>query len=81
MTQQADYAAIKNAFMVKARTLTDYFAHPWQVTDDDADANRGAKYFMILKPGSVPVSLVLNTKKIYSVQWNIIFDLQVKYKS
>lgn len=80
----ADYSSVKAGFMTKARTLTQYFAHSWQVTDDDADANRGAEYYMILKPGSVPVSpmsAALNTKKIYKVDWNIVFDLQVKYKN
>ena len=79
----ADYSSIKTGFMTKARTLTDYFVHSWQVTDDDADANRGAKYYMILKPGSIPIAPVpgLQTKKLYKVDWNIVFDLQVKYKN
>lgn len=82
MTQQADYALVKNGFMTKARTLTQFFAYDYQVTDNDADANRGAKYFIILKPGSVPIGPVPNmpTKKMYNVAWNIVFDMQLKYK-
>jgi hypothetical protein len=81
--QQADYAAVKNGFITKARTLTDYFTHSWQVTDDDSDANRGGKHFLIVKPGAVPIAPLPNlvTKKIYQVDWNLVFDLQVKYKS
>ena len=83
MAQQADYGAIKNGFIAKAKTLTQFFVHDYQVTDNDADANKGARYFMILKPGAVPITSVpgVVTKKIYNVSWNIVFDLQVKYKS
>ena len=83
MAQQADYAAIKTGFMTKARTLTEFFVHPYQVTDDDADVNRGAIYYMICRPGAVPIGYVprLETKKLYNVNWNIVFDLQHRYKS
>ena len=84
MTQQADFSLIKAGFMTKARTLTDYFPHSYQVTDDEADVNRGAVNYMILRPGAVPIATVPglgNSKKIYEANWNIVFDLQVKYKS
>lgn len=84
----ADYTVIKNGFIQKARTLKQlngsaYFVHDYQVTDDDADANRGGKYFLLLKPGAVPISPIPNlvSKKFYKVDWNIVFDLQVRYKS
>lgn len=77
--QQADYTALRNGFMTKARTLTAYFPQSWQVSDDEADVNRGAKYYMILRPGAVPIAPVLGSKKIYRANWNITFDLQVKY--
>lgn len=82
MPSTANYAEIANGFMAKARTLTQYFKHSWQVTDNDADANRGADYYIILKPGSLPVGPVPNavTKKMYRVEWNIIFDMQLRYK-
>lgn len=81
MTQVANYTAIRDGFITKARTLTSYFVQSWQVTDDEADVNRGAKYYMILRPGAVPVGPLpgLQTKKMYRVNWNITFDLQVKY--
>lgn len=80
---QANYSLIKAGFIAKALTLTQYFKQSWQVTDNDADANRGADYFIILAPGSLPVSSVpnLNTKKLYRVEWNIVFDMQLRYKS
>lgn len=83
MPNQADYSAVQTGFMTKARTLTQYFKHPWQVTDDDSDANRGANHFLILKPGEVPVNPIPNlpTKKMYRVNWNIIFDMQVRYRN
>lgn len=79
---QADYEVIKNGFMIKARTLTDHFTYDWQVTDNDADANRGALQFLITQPGAAPITLTpgLATKKIYDVSWNIVFDIQIKYK-
>ena len=82
MTQQANYTTIRDGFMTKARTLTQYFVQSWQVTDDEADVNRGAKFYMILRPGAAPITPVagLETKKIYRINWNITFDLQVKYK-
>jgi hypothetical protein len=79
--QQADYTVLRNGFMTKARTLTNYFVQSWQVTDDEADVNRGAKYYMILRPGAVPIAPVpgLQSKKLFRANWNITFDLQVKY--
>lgn len=81
-SQQANYALIKDGFLSKARTLTQFFTHSWQCTDDDSDANRGGKYFLIVKPGAVPIGTVPGavTKKIYEVKWNISFDIQVRYK-
>ena len=79
-----NYTAIRDGFMVKARTLNTYFKADWQVTDDEAAVNRGAKYWMILRPGAVPIGPVPGlpaTKKIYNVNWNIVFDLQLQYKS
>jgi hypothetical protein len=70
--QQADYTVLRNGFMTKARTLTNYFVQSWQVTDDEADVNRGAKYYMILRPGAVPIAP-------FRANWNITIDLQVKY--
>ena len=82
MTQQADYTAIRDGFMTKARTLTAYFPQPYQVTDDEADVNRGAKHYMILRPGAAPIAPVagLQSKKLFRISWNITFDLQVRYK-
>ncbi len=79
---QADFKAINAGFMTKARTLTEYFKQPFQVTDNDADVNRGAKYYLITRPGAAPIatSPTNPTKKIYYITWGIVFDLQVKYK-
>jgi len=74
------YGACKTAFMTKARTITPYIKQAWQVTDDDTDANRGAECFMIFRPGSAPMEQYL-TKKIIKVDWNLIFDVQIRYKT
>jgi len=74
------YGACKTAFMAKARTITPYIKHDWQVTDDDTDANRGADCFMIFRPGPAPIEQYL-TKKIIKVDWHLIFDMQIRYKT
>jgi hypothetical protein len=81
--QQADYTLIRDGFITKARTLTQYFVNSWQVSDDASSVNRGAKYMMILRPGAVPIAPMpgLQSKKIFRVSWQISFDLQVKYVS
>ena len=75
-----DYAVVKTAFMAKARTIPTYIKHGWQVTDDDADANRGADCFLIFRPGAAPMEQFLS-KKIIKVDWNLIFDMQIRYKT
>jgi hypothetical protein len=81
--QQANYTALRDGFITKAKTLTQYFVQPWQVSDDASNVNRGAKYLMILRPGAVPIAPVpgLQSKKLFRVSWQISFDLQVKYVS
>jgi hypothetical protein len=81
--QQANFTAIRDGFITKAQTLTQYFPQPWQVSDDAANANRGAKYLMILRPGAAPIAPVagLQSKKLYRISWNISFDIQVKYSN
>jgi hypothetical protein len=32
--QQANYTALRDGFITKAKTLTQYFVQPWQVSDD-----------------------------------------------
>lgn len=81
---QVDYDVIVQGFMRKMRTLTQYFAHDWQVTDDETNVNRGGVYWVITRPGALPINPwpgVQNSKTVYSVDWNIVFDAQVKYAS
>lgn len=74
------YNLCKQAFMTKARTMTDFIKKDYQVTDDDADVNRGAQCYMIFRPGPAPITPFL-TRKILTVEWNLIFDMQVKFKA
>lgn len=78
-----DYGLVNAAFMRKARTLTKYFKHDWQVTDKDNDVERGGDYFLITRPGALPIGPVpgLNTKKLYYVSVTITFDLQHRWKN
>ena len=81
--QQANYTLIRDGFITKAKTLTQYFPQPWSVSDDASNVNRGAKFLMILRPGAAPIAPVagLQSKKLYRISWQISFDLQVKYVS
>jgi hypothetical protein len=80
------FPIIKDGFMAKMRTLKradgtkPYFNNAYQVTDDEAAVNRGAKYWIITRPGSAPIT-PQQTKKIYNVAWGIVFDMQIRYKS
>jgi len=74
------YGDCKTAFMAKARTITSHIEHDWQVTDDDSDVNRGADCFMIFRPGSSTME-PYKTKKIIVARWELIFDMQIRYKT
>lgn len=65
--------------MTKMRTLTSLFATAKQVTDNDAELNTGAEYWAIFQPGAFPGTRV--TGKVVDVNWEIIFDLYVRYKT
>ncbi len=83
MTSQADYNLIKNGFMMKARTLKKYFQYDYQVTDDETDVNRGGVHWIITRPGAAPITPWPGekSKKFYQVNWNLVFDMQIKYKN
>ncbi len=74
------YLQCETAFMARARTLTKYFEHDWQVSDDDSVINRGANYFLIVRPGAFPIT-PRGTRRTLTVDWNIIADLYVRWKS
>lgn len=65
--------------MTKLRTLTNLFPNEKQVTDNDADLNTGAEYWAIFQPGSFPGTRV--TGLVRDVNWEIVFDLYVRYKT
>lgn len=73
------YQQCEEAFMAKARTLTKFFEHDWQVSDDDTVINRGADYFLIVRPGAFPIT-PQDTRKILNVDWNITSDLYVRWQ-
>jgi hypothetical protein len=77
MTDQ--YAVVEGAVMTKLRTLTALFPKASQVTDNDAELNTGADYWAIFQPGAFPNTRV--DGHTVDVNWQIIFDLYVRYKT
>jgi hypothetical protein len=73
------YGECEAALMTKIRTLTDYFPKANQVSDDDSVVNRGADHWAIFQPDAFPQTRA-DGRDVF-VNWVVIFDLYVRYKS
>jgi hypothetical protein len=60
------------------RTLTPYIVNDWQVSDDDTVIQKGADYFILVRPGAFPYQR--QTERLSTVYWNVVMDLFVRYK-
>lgn len=68
---------VTNAVMTAARTLTDLFPKPIQVTLNRADVSRGAEYWLIVTPGGfTPARLDAHDNLI---TWRLRLELAVSF--
>lgn len=72
------YTQCESALAARLRTLTTYFPHDWQVSDDDSVLGQGADNFWIYRPGQFPVSDITMGDK--DVTWYVQNRLHVKYR-
>lgn len=80
MTTYPDpYSECENAVKAIMLELTDFFKYTWSVSNNDTNIARGGDYFAILRPGAFPLFQQTNTGKIKDYDWNIVFDLYVRY--
>ena len=71
------YSQCESALAVRLRTLTDFFPHEWQVSDDDSVIAKGANNFLIYSPGAFPFANINMSEKDFS--WDIPSRMYVKY--
>lgn len=80
MTTYPDpYGECENAVKELMLEITDFFRYPWSVSNNDTNIARGGDYFVVLRPGAFPLFQQSNTGKIKDYDWNIVFDLYVRY--
>lgn len=71
------YSLCESALATALRSLTTYFPHDWQVSDDDSVLGQGAENFIIYRPGSFPTQPV--TMGDVDITWTVQCRLHVKY--
>jgi len=71
------YSECEDGFVALLQTLSTFFKHDWQVSNDDSNLARGAEYFVIVRPGALPHTIVSDQQREF--HWEIIFDLDVKF--
>lgn len=72
------YSECEAGLTTLLKTQTTYFAHDWQVSDDDSVIMQGAEYFAVVRPGAFPYTR--QTERLSTVNWTVIMDLYVSYK-
>lgn len=58
-----------------------FFKDHKQVSDDDTVLSEGADYWIVYRPGSFPIVDAFSTQKIMEIDWNVVMDLYVRYKT
>jgi len=71
------YSECEDGFVALLQTLTSFFPHTWQVSDDDSNLMKGADTFVIVRPGAFPTTQI--TDQMRDIHWEIMFDLDVKF--
>lgn len=71
------YSECETGLATLLKTLTTYFKHDWQVSDDDLVVKRGADYFVVVRPGAFPYTR--QTEQLSTVNWTVVIDLYVRY--
>ena len=71
------YSECETGLVTLLRSLTTYFVHDWQVSDDDAVITRGAEYFAVVRPGAFPYTR--QTERLSIVNWTVVMDIYVRY--
>lgn len=80
MTTYPDpYGECEDAVKAIMLEITDFFKYTWSVGNNDTNIARGGDYFVVLRPGAFPLFQQTNTGKIKDYDWNIVFDLYVRY--
>lgn len=72
---------------LRAELKVDYFTNPsthqveeWRVSDNDSNLERGANYFIVMRPGAFPtLPTEYNTGKVIDVEWESFARLYVRY--
>jgi hypothetical protein len=72
------YLECEDGFITLLQTLTPFFEHAYQVSDDDANIHRGGDNFVIVRPGAFPITRV--SDQVHDMHWEIMFDLDVRFK-
>jgi hypothetical protein len=72
------YVECETGIVTLLQTLTTFFPHDWQVSDDDTNIMKGAEYFVIVRPGAFPY--FRRTEQLSTIGWNVTIDLYVSYK-
>lgn len=91
MTLPADpYDLIETgiADRLRAALKTEFFTNPsthkvedWRVSDNDSNLERGANYFIVMRPGAFPsLPTEYNTGKFIDVEWESFARLFVQFK-
>jgi len=71
------YSECETGLVTLLRSLTTYFVHDWQVSDDDSVIMRGGEYFAIVRPGAFPYTR--QTERLSIVNWTVVMDICVRY--
>jgi hypothetical protein len=65
---------------LRAELKQEFFAEDWQVSDNDSNLERGADYFIVMRPGAFPsLPTEYNTGKFVDFEWESFARLYVKY--
>ncbi len=60
--------------------LSDILKKDFQVTDNESDMQRGADYYILFRPGSIPpTDAAFNTQKFVDLEWTVIANLFTRF--
>jgi hypothetical protein len=80
MTDIDFYGQCETGFVTRLRTLTQFFKHDWQISDDDTVIAKGEDHFVVYRPGEFPSAPAARGSGLYDIDWHITADLYVRYK-